>query len=39
MEWGHSDDIVGEVYGQIALHLMKVVAEGTLLETVARDGP
>jgi len=34
-----SDGIVEDVYGQIALHLMKAVAEGTLLETIYRDVP
>jgi len=33
------DHIVDDVYGQIALHLMKAVLEGTLLKTIVRDGP
>ena len=33
------ENIVEDVYGQVALHLMRAVAEGTLLETLARDGP
>lgn len=33
-----ADKVVDDVYGQISLHLMKAVANGTLLETVVRDG-